>query len=184
MVISLSEKYLLPTSPSQYYCSSNYVLPVGSVYVLVLISDRQRDLPLKHEQQKLQKLAQLIVASENRSCDEVAIHFITAALMCRMHKQFFQDPSLTDCISFPMDKEVQAGFCYLGDVFVCPKQALDYAEENGLDPYRETTLYVVHGLLHLLGYDDLDSTEKTQMRRQEQKYMKMLDKAGLILCQK
>lgn len=152
--------------------------------MLVLISDRQKDLSLKHDFFKLEKLAQLIVANEQRNCDELAIHFITGSLMCRMHKQFFQDPTLTDCISFPMDKEVQAGFCYLGDIFVCPKQALIYAEEHGLDPYRETTLYVVHGLLHLLGYDDIQSADRSLMRKLEQKYMKLLEKAGLILCQK
>lgn len=152
--------------------------------MLVLLSDRQKDLPLKHEKLKLQALVELVMKGERTSCDEMAIHFISAPQMCKMHKKFFQDPSLTDCISFPMDQEVQGGFCYLGDVFVCPKQAELYAEEHGLDPYKETTLYVIHGLLHLLGYDDIDPVDRTRMKKQEQKYMKLVEKAGLVLCHK
>jgi probable rRNA maturation factor len=83
-----------------------------------------------------------------------------------------------------MDKKATGGYCYLGDVFVCPKQALVYAEEHELDAYREVTLYTVHGLLHLLGYDDIDPKDRTVMRAKEQKYMKLLEKTGNILCQK
>lgn len=83
-----------------------------------------------------------------------------------------------------MDAIQEANFCYLGDVFVCPRQAIFYADENGLDPYRETTLYIVHGLLHLLGYDDIEESDAKLMRRKELKHLKMIDRAGLILCQK
>ncbi len=150
----------------------------------VLISDRQKDLPVKHERHKLEMLSFLVLAAEKQPFDEVALHFVSAPVICKMHNEFFGDPTITDCISFPMDKESQAGFCYLGDVFVCPKQALLYAEENGQDPYREITLYIVHGLLHLIGYDDIDAKDRTIMRAKEQKYMKLLEKTGNILCRK
>ncbi len=150
----------------------------------VLVSDRQKDLPLKHERYKIEVIAMLVIDAERRFCDEVAIHLVNAPTICKLHKQFFNDPTLTDCVSFPMDKDVQAGFCYLGDVFVCPKQALQYADEHSADPYKEVTLYIVHGLLHLLGYDDIDAKDRSTMRAREQKYMKMLEKTGNILCQK
>ncbi len=150
----------------------------------VLVSDRQKDLPLKHERYKIEVICLLVLDAEKRLCDEVAVHFVTAPVICKLHRKFFNDPTITDCISFPMDKDVQGGFCYLGDVFVCPKQALDYAEDNGLDPYREVTLYIVHGLLHLLGYDDIDPLDRARMRAKEQKYMKMLEKTGNVLCLK
>jgi len=148
----------------------------------VLISDRQKDLVLKHERHKLELIAMLVLSGEKRFCDEVAFHFVSAPIICKLHKKFFNDPSLTDCISFPMDGEPQAGYCYLGDVFVCPKQAILYAEEEGQDPYREVTLYIVHGLLHLLGYDDINPVDRAEMRSREQKYMKLLEKTGNILC--
>ena len=152
--------------------------------MLVMVSDRQKDLPLKHEKKKIESLVQSVIEHEGRACDEVAIHFVTAPTICKMHKQFFQDPSITDCISFPMDDVPEANFCYLGDVFVCPRQAIFYADENSLDPYREITLYIVHGILHLLGYDDIEENDAKIMRRKELKHMKILETEGLILCQK
>lgn len=149
----------------------------------VLVSDRQKDLPLKHQRQKLEIIALLVLDGEKRSCDEVAFHFVSAPFICKLHKEFFNDPTITDCISFPMDTNAQAGFCYLGDVFVCPKQAMLYAKETNQDPYREITLYVVHGLLHLLGYDDIEPKDRKQMRLKEKKYMTLLEKTGNILCQ-
>ncbi len=148
----------------------------------VLVSDRQKDLQLRHERHKLEIIALLVLSSEKRSCDEVAFHFVTAPVISKLHKEFFDDPTITDCISFPMDAEQQAGYCYLGDVFVCPKQAILYSTEAGLDPYREVTLYIVHGLLHLLGYDDINPVDRQKMRAKEQKYMKLLEKTGNILC--
>ena len=150
----------------------------------VLISDRQKDLPLKHERHKIEAIAILVLTHEGKSCDEVAFHFVPASVICTLHDQFFDDPSITDCISFPMDKEAQAGFCYLGDVFVCCEQAVNYAHEHDLDPYREITLYIVHGLLHLLGYDDVQASDRARMRAKEKKYMLLLEKTGNILCQK
>ena len=78
-------------------------------------------------------LVQEVVAFEKYDCDEVAIHFI-GKVMCRLHARFFNDPTVTDCISFPMDCHNQQGYRYLGDVFVCPAVALDYARKNHGDP--------------------------------------------------
>lgn len=149
----------------------------------VLVSDRQKDLPIAHESYKLQRIAMLILDAEKQQCDELSFHFVTAPVICRLHKKFFNDPTITDCVTFPMDLDPSGGFCYLGDVFVCPKQALIYAKENKGDPYKEVTLYVVHGLLHLLGYDDITAEDRKRMRVKEKKYMKMLEKTGNILCQ-
>ncbi len=68
-----------------------------------------------------------------------------------------------------MDQEI------LGSVFVCPEVAQDYAKSKGLCPHRETILYVIHGLLHLLGYDDISQKERTRMRKKERLCLKKLD---------
>ena len=96
--------------------------------------------------------------------------------MRKMHNEFFNDPSPTDCMSFPIDTEEDAEDCYLGDIVVCPAAALKYA-----DPYRETTLYILHGLLHLLGYDDIQPQDRKKMRRAEKTYMNYFETMGLLL---
>ncbi|MDE3055149.1 MAG: rRNA maturation RNase YbeY [Verrucomicrobiota bacterium] len=94
--------------------------------------------------------------------------------ICKLHEEFFQDPTLTDCISFPLDKE------YLGDIFVCPAVAKEYVEKNGGEVYEEAMLYIVHALLHLLGYDDLDAQKRKVMRAKEKACMDHLRKSELL----
>ena len=117
--------------------------------------------------------------------DEVSIYFVSTPEICRLHQEFFGDPSPTDCISFPFDKKKEGGYHLLGEVFVCPKAALDFVlkhgEELGEDCYRETSLYVVHGLLHLLGYDDIRGEDKMQMQKEDNRLMKELIEKELVL---
>ena len=148
----------------------------------ISVSNRQNALPLKSQKKKIALIATCVVESEKRRCDELAIFLISEEQICKMHKKFFDDPTPTDCISFPICDEEEAGYNYLGDVFVCSETAKKYAEKHNTDPYRETTLYIVHGLLHLLGYDDMDPISKRCMRRKEKKYLKMLEDRGLLLC--
>ena len=69
----------------------------------------------------------------------------------------------------------------LGEVFVCPHTALLYSQQHNLDPYRECTLYIVHGLLHLLGYDDISDADQKKMRAMEEKCLAYLEQRSLIL---
>lgn len=103
-------------------------------------------------------------------CEEVALYFVSTKTICELHDQFFQDPSPTDCISFPLGKP------HLGEIFVCPQAAIDYGA-----PYPETTLYIIHGLLHLIGYDDLNPKDKRVMRKKEKSCMAHLNALGVRL---
>ena len=163
----------------------------------VLISDKQRDLPLKHEKEKIALIAKSVVTLEEKKFDEVSIFLISDAQTRKIHKQFFNDPSPTDCMSFPMDSCTLGGcidfpeLCddelddlglkILGEIFVCPKTAIEYAAQYKKNPYEEVTLYIVHGLLHLLGYDDIEKNARSEMRKAEKKHMKQLAQKGLIL---
>lgn len=112
------------------------------------------------------------------SYSEVAIYFVSEDEIKKLHEEFFDDPTTTDCISFPMDEEI------LGEVFVCPKTAIEYAKKRDLDPYEETTLYIIHGLLHLIGYDDLEEKERRVMRKKEKSCMHHLYSQKKILAAK
>lgn len=106
----------------------------------------------------------------------MVIHFVTKAKIGALHRTYFDDPSPTDCISFPMDTPSKEAL--LGEVFVCPAVAVEYAKEHGLDPKNEVLLYVIHGLLHLLGYDDCDPKSRKEMRRQEKQCLRAAEERG------
>lgn len=147
----------------------------------VYVENRQTVLPISSEAVTL--LVKAVLAFEKQRCDEVGVHFVETQEICDLHRQYFNDPSPTDCISFPIDgiSDNVIGYRVLGDVFVCPQVAKEYAAANCGDTYQELTLYVVHGLLHLMGYDDIEDKDRLLMRKGEDRHMKNLQKLDLCL---
>lgn len=147
--------------------------------MIINVINRQSDLKIRKNQVK--NIVRYVIAGENQLCDEVNIFFVNTPSICKLHEQFFQDPSPTDCISFPLDEEEDIPYRILGEVFVCPETAIKYAEARKKNPYEETTLYIIHGLLHLMGYDDLNTIERKKMIRTQTRYLTKLLELNLIL---
>lgn len=103
----------------------------------------------------------------------MSVNFVDVDTICSLHDEYFGDPSQTDCISFPLDGEEEE-YRVLGEIFVCPKTAIEYAKEHDGDPYEELLLYIIHGLLHLIGLDDIEPEDREEMRRREQKHLNNL----------
>jgi probable rRNA maturation factor len=149
----------------------------------VLVFDQQCDLSIA--QSSIKPIVKNVLALEKRKTDEVSVYFVTTEEICRLHKEFFSDPSPTDCISFPLDQAHETDYHILGEIFICPKTAIDYVvkagEEINEDCYTEATLYLVHGLLHLLGYDDIEEEDQQIMRGAEQRLMEPLIRQKFLL---
>lgn len=133
------------------------------------INDRQDTLDIDPD--SVRQAVVLTLQEEGAQADEIEVHFVTTAEICELHAEYFDDPTSTDCITLPIDPPGTEPFCVLGEVFVCPETAIQYADEHGTDPYRETTLYVVHCILHLLGYTDVEDDAIAEMRAAEQRVM-------------
>lgn len=156
------------------------------------IQNSQKELSITPIKQKITQVAKSVVALEkkNTSYDEVSLYFVSDAQMRKLHNEFFNDPSSTDCISFPFDDpeehekdliaELSPSGKILGEIFVCPKTAIEYAAKHKKNPYDELALYIVHGLLHLLGYDDIEINERKKMRKAEKKHLQELISKGII----
>jgi len=112
----------------------------------------------------------------NISTDEVVFHFVSRRQICALHRRFFDDPSPTDCITLPIDPpgEKCAGYHLLGEIFICPKTAQIYAQEHGLSAFEEVIRYAVHGLLHLIGYNDMQLKDARAMRKKEEEVMQKI----------
>jgi probable rRNA maturation factor len=141
----------------------------------------QSALPVSRSSVK--NLVSAILEFLNIQTDEVVVHFVDKEKICELHKEFFNDPTPTDCISFPIDSpfETHSGNSILGEIFICPEAAIEYARGKSIDPYAETTLYVIHGLLHLAGYDDLETDDRKEMRKAEKRCLHALRKNGILL---
>jgi probable rRNA maturation factor len=107
--------------------------------------------------------------------DELSLYFVTERHICKIHEEFFNDPSLTDCMTFPLDPPGQQVDPHiLGEAFICPKTALKVAKRLGQCPQKELYRYVIHCLLHLIGYTDATPKERSKMKRKERECLKKL----------
>jgi probable rRNA maturation factor len=107
---------------------------------------------------------------------ELSIVFLTDEALAKLHADFLDDPTTTDVITFESD----AAHGSAGEICVSVDTAARYASEHGRDFAEELTLYLVHGWLHLAGYDDLRPDKKRVMRRAEARAMALLREADAV----
>ncbi len=125
----------------------------------VLVSNRQ-DSPV--DEAALAALAERTLAAEGRPDVELSVSFVGEEEMADLHVRYLDEPGPTDVLSFPMDEDG-----LLGDVVVCPAEA---ARNNPNLP-AELRLLVVHGVLHLLGYDHEADDERRAMWAKQDAYV-------------
>ena len=107
---------------------------------------------------------------------ELSLLFVDDPYIKRMNRKYRRVDSRTDVLAFamregqglPIDSQI------LGDVVISVETAKREAEERGIAFQDELDLYVVHGVLHLLGYDDEDPREKKKMRAKEREILSNL----------
>ena len=81
-----------------------------------------------------------------------------------LNSQFLGIDAPTDVLSFPSgETDPGSGETYLGDIIISFPRALAQASEAGHSPEAEAQLLLVHGVLHLLGYDHAENEEKEAM---------------------
>ena len=102
--------------------------------------------------------------------------FLTREDMCRIHADFLQDNTLTDVITFEGAPEAN----HAGEICVAPVHAYEFQGARRLPFAEELTLYLVHGYLHLAGFDDVDPTDRKKMRAAERRAMEHLRNLGAI----
>jgi probable rRNA maturation factor len=94
--------------------------------------------------------------------------------LARMHARWLGDPRPTDVITFDLGGGPDGEVGPAGELYVSVERAEREARHRGLDPRRELLLYVVHGVLHLCGFDDRTGAERRAMRRAEERVLAAL----------
>jgi len=132
----------------------------------VLVSNRQA-FPV--DEDGLTSLARDTLASEGLVSVELSLSFVDEAEIEELHVRFMDEPGPTDVLSFPLDPDDvdERGVRVLGDVVIAPAVA---ARNHPDDPERELRLLVVHGVLHLLGYDHEEDDDRAEMWARQERY--------------
>ena len=83
------------------------------------------------------------------------------ATMAQVHGDFLGDATVTDVITFPY-----------GEILICPAVAWETAAVNGLSMPEELLLYLLHGVLHLTGYEDKTPAGAQDMAAAQEKLLR------------
>ena len=123
-------------------------------------------------------LATAVLRDEGVPIGELGLHFVDPSVMAELNLTHMGKPGPTDVLAFPIDGNSGATHPpepppLLGDVVVCPAYAAAQAPDHagaGHDGSLadELALLVVHGVLHILGYDHAEDADATIMRAREQ----------------
>ncbi len=144
----------------------------------VFLADEQDD-PIDVE--PLRRLAEMVLEEERFPDDtEVTLLFVGDDQIATYNDRFMHRQGATDVLAFPLG-HLQPGSVperkpggpplNIGDVVVAPRYVRARAEEAGLPFENELSLMVVHGLLHLLGYDHQEDRQAEEMEERERQLL-------------
>jgi len=134
---------------------------MGDESLVIEVGNRQRTQRISIL--AVRSLVQNVLAQLGKS-GEIGIHLVGTAEMARVNWDYLRHEGSTDIITF--DHGSTRGHLH-GECFICVADAVRQALEFGTRWQEELGRYVIHGLLHLAGYDDLEPAARRVMKRRE-----------------
>lgn len=122
-------------------------------------------------------VASALKSERAKVAGELNVIFVDRKRMLQLNKQFLSHAWDTDVIAFNYDGAPEGADAPFGDVFVSAYQARKQAEALGHSVLEEVLTLVVHGTLHLLGYDDATKKQKAAMFKKQDAILARLSRA-------
>lgn len=116
---------------------------------------------------------ELLVYSGNPPAFDLGVYVVGAVEMTRINEGFLQHLGSTDVITFDYQDPAAPEFLH-GEIFVCIDEAIKLAPRFRTNWQCELVRYVVHGVLHLQGFDDHHAARRRVMKREEARRLQHL----------
>jgi probable rRNA maturation factor len=131
----------------------------------VVVTNRQRRLKINTRQ--LAEIAQRALELVGDTQLQLGIVLVNDAAIAKLNAQYHDTPGATDILSFDYGDEQS-------ELVISVEHAISQAKRYRTTPARELILYVVHGILHLHGYNDLTPAQRRRMRAAERRLVTQL----------
>ena len=143
----------------------------------ILVENLQKRVALNPPQ--VLKIAKTILQHEGVKKVSLSIVFVTRQKIQALNKKFLHRTYSTDVLAFDARENVSARNRrkpqeIAGDIIISTDEAFKNSRIYGTALSKELALYVIHGILHLLGYDDHVPTDVKKMRQKEQELLNYL----------
>jgi probable rRNA maturation factor len=124
------------------------------------------------EYTRLKECVRVVLTGEGFTAAKIGLAFVDDATIAGLNERFLNHDGPTDVITFPYSgvgaKKLE------GEVVIGLQVAQRESAQRGHDVHTELCLYVIHGVLHLCGYDDRTTRSASEMRLKERRYLKQL----------
>ncbi|MDY6914287.1 MAG: rRNA maturation RNase YbeY [Planctomycetota bacterium] len=146
----------------------------------LLISNTSRAMRIPRK--RLNRLVAFVAEREAAAISEVDLAIVTRREIAKLNRIYLGRPGATDVLSFDLSDPEAAGIS--GQIVVCADVAAQRARSRraGTGPQRELMLYVVHGLLHLMGYDDTSARAAACMHAREDEILNEFTRTQAKCC--
>ena len=136
----------------------------------VSIASPQESVPI--DRGRMREAARAVLEGEGIKDAEISLAFVDNVTIHRLNKQYLDHDEPTDILTFPLSEPNAKRLA--GELVIGAEVARDAAESRGHDVQVELALYVIHGILHLCGFDDKSPQDAQEMRARERHYLKTL----------
>jgi probable rRNA maturation factor len=155
---------------------SRTMLPESSKGSLPKVEFTNQYHGLEFEPFRLRKFFQAVFSLHQHNLGgELSIVFMDREAHNQLHGKYLKDFRPTDVITFPADQENELA----GEICVSVDQAIVESVSRKIPMAEELSLYLIHGWLHIIGFDDLDQIDREVMRLEEDRVMGYIKKLSL-----
>jgi len=137
--------------------------------ISVEVCNEQSALPVDDE--LIRRAVTCVLTGESVASATVSIAVVDDPTMRELNRRYLDHDYNTDVLSFLLD---DADGALEGEIIVSAEMAITRAREFEWSATDEMLLYVIHGTLHLTGYDDHEDADRGRMRRKEMQYLRDL----------
>ena len=136
----------------------------------ISIASPQEIVPI--DRGRMREAVRAVLDGEDVADAEISLAFVDNPTIHRLNQRYLQHDEPTDVLSFPLSEPNASRLA--GELVIGVEVAAEQAASRGHDVQAELILYVIHGLLHLCGYDDHDDEDRDAMRGRERHYLRQL----------
>lgn len=123
-------------------------------------------------QNKVRNWLKSVINNEKATTGAIQFIIIDDDALLELNRTYLNHDTLTDIITFNYNSELGG---ISGDIYISHDRVVDNAEQYDVSVIHELMRVMVHGVLHLIGYDDHNETDKQLMRNRENYYLSLLD---------
>ncbi len=132
------------------------------------IAIRVEQSAVKVDVDRLREAIGSILAESSTVSAEISLAIVDDPTLHELNRKYLDHDNPTDVLSFVLEQD---GSHLIGEIVVSAETAVAAASDYGWDAASELLLYVIHGTLHLVGYDDATPDDAEEMRHQETHFL-------------